>query len=141
MKVIEVQRRIEANPDDVWATISDADRLVGANAGVLRIDGEIAAGSRFKLWSMAAPKRAFPIKVTAFEPNRRMVWEGGMPFGLFRGVREFLVSDQDGGASFHMRETYSGLLLDLIWKSMPNLQPSFDTFGDGVKTAAEARGA
>lgn len=141
MKVIEVQRRIEAQPDDVWAIISDAERLVGASAGVLRIDGDIAAGNRFKLWSMAAPKRAFPIKVTAFEPTRRMVWEGGMPFGLFRGVREFLVSEQDGGAVFHMRETYSGLLLGLIWKSMPDLQPSFETFGDGVKATAERRDA
>lgn len=137
MKVIEVQRRIAAHPDNVWAIISDADRLVGANAGVLRVDGEIAAGSRFKLWSMAAPKRAFPIRVTAFEPKRRMVWEGGMPFGLFRGVREFQVSAEDGGAHFQMRETYSGLLLGLIWKSMPDMQPSFDTFGDGVKAAAE----
>jgi len=138
MKVVEVQRRIGAHPDQVWAIISNADRLVGANAGVLRIDGDIAPGSRFKLWSMAAPKRAFPIRVTAFEPKRRMIWEGGMPFGLFHGAREFLVSEEDGGTLFHMRETYTGLLLNLIWKSMPDMQLSFDTFGDGVKSAAEA---
>ena len=37
-----------------------------------------------------------------------------------------------------MREEYSGPLLPLIWRSMPDLQPSFDQFAAGLKARAEA---
>ena len=33
---------------------------------------------------------------------------------------------------------YTGLLLDMIWKSMPDLQPSFDTFAAGLKARVES---
>jgi hypothetical protein len=36
-----------------------------------------------------------------------------------------------------MREEYTGPLLPLIWRSMPDLQPSFDTFAAGLKAKAE----
>jgi transposase len=34
-----------------------------------------------------AAERWRSIKVTEFEPARRMTWTGGMPLGLFKGVR------------------------------------------------------
>jgi hypothetical protein len=37
-----------------------------------------------------------------------------------------------------MREEYSGPMLPLIWRSMPDLQPSFDKFAAGLKARAEA---
>jgi hypothetical protein len=39
-----------------------------------------------------------------------------------------------------MREEYSGPMLSLIWRSMPDLQPSFDQFAVALKQRAE-RGA
>jgi hypothetical protein len=36
-----------------------------------------------------------------------------------------------------MREEYTDLILPLIWKSMPDLQPSFDKFAAGLKKKAE----
>jgi hypothetical protein len=68
------------------------------------------------------PKRAHPIKVTEFEPGRRMVWTGG----------------ENGATRFHMREEFTGPMLPLIWKSMPDLGPSFDRFARGLKARAEA---
>ena len=44
-----------------------------------------------------------------------MVFSGGMPLGLFRGVRTYTL-DADGTATrFHMREEYAGPLLNMIW--------------------------
>jgi hypothetical protein len=36
-----------------------------------------------------------------------------------------------------MREEYSGPLLPLIWRSMPDPDPSFRPFADGLKRRAE----
>jgi hypothetical protein len=137
MSFFEVRRMILAPPERIWAVLTDAQRLVGARLGVTRIDGQIEPGGRIKLWSEAAPGRAFPLKITVWEPNRRMVWEGGMPFGLFRGVRRFELASVDEETNFHMREDYSGPMLAMIWKSMPDLTPSFATFADGLKSLSE----
>ena len=138
MNFFEVRRTILAPPERIWAILTDAQRLVEARLGVMRIDGHIENGGRIKLWSEAAPERAFPLKITVWEPNRRMVWEGGMPFGLFRGVRRFELASLKGGTNFHMREDYSGPMLGIIWKSMPDLAPSFATFADGLKSLSES---
>ena len=41
---------------------------------------------------------------------------------------------------FKMREEYSGPLLGMIWKSIPDLGPSFEEFAAGLKSGAEKEG-
>ena len=71
------------------------------------------------------------------EPARRLVLTGGMPLGLFKGVRTYTLTPEGTGTRFHMREEFSGPLLNIIWKSMPDLQPSFDEFAAGLKAKVE----
>jgi hypothetical protein len=134
----EVRRAIRATPDRAWSCLTDARRLVAGDLGITRLEGQIAAGAKLKLWSEAAPGRSFPLKVTVFEAPHRMRWEGGMPFGLFKGVRQFNLEPHDGGVVFHMREDYSGPLLGLIGKSLPDLTPSFEKFAAGLAALAES---
>ena len=61
-----------------------------------------------------------------------------MPLGLFRGVRTFRVTHDAGTTRVTMREQYDGLLEGLMWRSIPDLQPSFDRFVNGLKARAEA---
>jgi hypothetical protein len=37
-----------------------------------------------------------------------------------------------------MREEYSGPMLRAIWKSIPDLGPSFQQFADGLKNRVES---
>ncbi len=68
-----------------------------------------------------------------------MVWTGGMPLGLFTGDRTYsLTPISDGEVEFTMREEYSGLLAPLISRSIPDLQPSFETFAADLKRQAES---
>lgn len=138
MLVYEVRREIAAPTTRVWAILTDAAQLVAGPLGVKRIDGHIAAGARLVIWSEAAPGRGFPTRVAEFSPPARMVWTGGMPLGLFRGVRAFNLTPNGAGAIFHMREEFSGPMLGLIEGSMPDLNPSFAIFADGLKLLAEA---
>lgn len=134
MKHYEVRRTLKASPADIWAIITDGEALQKANLGITRFEGSVEPGATIKLWSEVSPKRAFTMKVQEFQPTRRMVWKGGMPLGLFTGVRQFNLSEVAGGTEFHMREEFSGPLLGMIWKSMPDLGPSFEKFADGLQT-------
>jgi hypothetical protein len=139
MKSYESSATIKATPDAIWAILTDARAYPSWDSGVESVEGHVAPDEKIKVASEANPKRAFPVKVTEFEPGRRMVWSGGMPLGLFKGVRTFSLQPRgDGSTLFRMREEYTGPLLPLIWRSMPDLGPSFEQFANGLKQRAEA---
>lgn len=138
MKHFEVTCTIAAPPDRVWTHLTDARALANGNLGVVRLDGTIAPGANLKVWSEANPGRGFAVRVAELSPPRRMVWQGGLPFGLFRGVREFTLTPQGSGTLFRMREEFSGPLAPLIGRSIPDLTPSFERFAQGLRALAEA---
>lgn len=138
MRFYEAGADIDASPDAVWAVLTDGASYADWDNGVIRLEGRVEPGARITVVSEANPKRAFPVKVTTFDPPRRMVWSGGMPLGLFKGVRTFTLVERDGGTHFTMREEYTGPLLSMIWRSMPDLGPSFEQFASGLKARAES---
>lgn len=141
MKAYDATTLIDATPAAIWAVLTDAPGYARWDSGVLRVDGRIADGEKLKLVSEANPKRTFALRVTEFRPGERMTWTGGMPLGLFRGVRRFTLTPQGNGTTrFTVREEYSGPLLPLIWRSMPDLGPSFRKFATGLKRQAEQAG-
>jgi len=138
MRAFNATATIAASPDRVWAILTDGPGYTGWDSGVERVDGRIAPGERITVVSKVSPGRPFPVEVTEFKPGRRMVWSGGMPLGLFKGVRTFTLSAQGGDATrFTMREEYSGPLAPLVWRSIPDLRPSFEQFATGLKARAE----
>jgi len=139
MKAFSVKISIRATPECIWALLTDAAGYSRWNNTVEKVDGTIAPGARVTVHPKINPGRAFPVKVTAFEPSRRMVWTGGMPLGLFKGERTFtLQAGANGAVEFSMREEYTGLMASLIGRSIPDLQPAFDEFASDLKRAAEA---
>jgi hypothetical protein len=141
MKSYDASATIRASSDAIWEILTDARSYTEWDSGVERVSGTIAKGETITVVSKANPGRAFPVQVTEFQPGRRMVWSGGMPLGLFKGVRTFTLSpESDGVTAFTVREEYTGPLLPMIWRSMPDLGPSFDQFATGLKSRAE-RGA
>lgn len=141
MKSYDATSTIQASPDAIWAILTDAPGYQAWDSGVERVEGRIAPGEKIKVVSKANPGRAFPVKVTEFTPGQRMTWSGGMPLGLFKGVRTYRLSpDEAGGTLFRMREEYTGPLLGLIWRTMPDLGPSFTQFATGLKHRVENGG-
>lgn len=137
MKSFEVRRTINAPPSRVWAQLTNADAMASGRLGITRLEGRIEPGGRLKLWSEVSPGRAFALRVAQFTPDRQMIWEGGMPLGLFKGVRRFTLTPSGNATDFHMREEFSGLLAPLIVRSMPDLTPSFEKFADGLSALVE----
>ncbi len=131
---------IDAPADKVWAIISDTPSYPSFDPTCIRVEGPRASlGSRLKVYSTFSPERAFPVKVTAYSPPRHMEWTGGMPLGLFKGVRTFTVEDTGPGKSrLVVREVFSGPMLALIGRSIPDMTEAFEGFCRGAKELAEA---
>ncbi len=139
MKFYESTALINAKPETIWALLTDAPNYPRWNPTVDRIEGKIAPGETIKLHVKVNPGRAFPVKVTEFVPPKRMVFSGGMPLGLFKGVRTFTMTPAGEATRFTMREEYTGPMLPLIWKTIPDMGPAFQEYAQSLKTAAEAR--
>lgn len=137
MKLFETRRTIAASPETLWAILTDPERIVAGGFGITRLDGVIAQGHRIRLESEAAPGRVFSLGVEEATPHRRMVWSSGAPL-VFNGRRSFTLTPLPGGTEFHMAEVFKGLMLPLIWRRMPDLQPGFEAFADGLKREAES---
>lgn len=137
MKTYTTSVEIKAPADRVWTVLTQDLQRDPTPFGIIRMDGAIAQDSKIKLRSEVDPKRAFALKVTTFEAPSKMVWRGGMPFGLFVGTRTFQLSEAGQTTVFRMQEVFRGALSGLIVKSIPDLTPSFETFANTLKEKAE----
>jgi hypothetical protein len=137
MKSFAVSTVIHATAESIWTILTDGARWAAWNPTIDRVEGSIESGGKLKVYTRLSPGRAFPVRVTQFAPLERMVWTGGMPLGLFKGVRTYTLTPRQGGVEFAMREEFSGLLAPLITRSIPDLQPAFDEFAAALKRRAE----
>jgi hypothetical protein len=141
MKEYSATTTINASPETIWTILTDASGYPGWDPNVDRIEGRIASGEKITAYTKLSPGRAFPVKVTEFVPGRKMIWSSGMPLGLFKGERTFTLAPQGNGAvEFTVREVFSGPLLPLIGRSIPDLTSSFEQFAAGLKRQAESAG-
>jgi hypothetical protein len=139
MKSFSTKAVIRAAPEKIWSILIDSASYPSWNPAVQKVEGRIALGEKVTVYPKSSGGRAFPVNVASFEPAKSMVWSGGMPMGLFKGVRTFRLTPRgDGSVEFSMHEEFSGLLSPLIEKSIPDLQPDFEAFAQGLKTISEA---
>jgi hypothetical protein len=138
MKCFSTSTIIQALPETIWDILVDGTKWVQWNTTIVKVEGNIALGETVTVYTKINPERAFSIKVSEFIPYERMVWTGEMPLGVFKGERTYtLTKRQDGTVEFSMREIFSGLMAQLIARSIPDLQPSFDEFSDALRRRAE----
>lgn len=137
MRSYEATSLIEAAPEQVWAVLADFAAWPSWDSGVTKVDGRLALGEKLSITVEANPGRAFPVKVVTLSEPDRMVFRGGMPLGLFTGERTYTLQRQGPATCFTMREQYTGPVAGMIFKSIPDLGPSFQQFADGLKRQTE----
>ena len=137
MRSYEAETTIDASATAVWDVLVDLGRYPQWDSGITKTEGTIAARSKIKIWTEVTPERPFPLDVDALDAPTKMVWSGGLPLGLFKGVRTFTLEPQGDRTHVRVREEYTGPLLGLIWRTMPDLQPSFDQFVAGLRAEVE----
>lgn len=132
---------IGATPDKLWAIITNTASYPSFDPTCIRVVGGTATeGARLRVYStLSKPERAFQVRVTTFAPPRLMVWTGGMPIGLLKGVRTFKIDKlSPDECRFTLSEQFSGPMMRLISRSIPDMTAAFEGFCRGLKELAEA---
>ena len=131
-----VEVTVRAAPAVVWAILTDARAFPRWNSTVTEVEGVIRKGARLRL-HVPGTSRTFTPTVTGVIPNERMTWTGGFA-PVFKGVRRFMLTPRDGAATdFTMTERFSGLLLPLVQRSLPDFGPVFRAYANDLKREAE----
>jgi uncharacterized protein YndB with AHSA1/START domain len=135
--------RIAAPADVVWAVLTDAGAYGDWNPEIVGIRGRFAHNERItaRVRIGSGAVRTVGLKITAFDPPRRMEWTGGMPFGLFVGVRVLTVRDVGTSSEFQMDLSMTGPLAGMILKSVGDRQPEVDSFSAALEARARTLAA
>ena len=103
------------------------------------IEARVRATYAAKAAQVPAPQgdRTFTPRVSNLVPDACMTWTGGFA-PLFKGVRTFELTPQPGGSTaFVMQECFSGLMLPLVARLMPDMGPVFERYAADLKHEAE----
>lgn len=137
MKKYTASISINAPAETIWKILADASSYPNWDLSMDHIEGRLALGETVKFFTRLSAQ-AFPVKVTAFEPDKKMVLTGGMPLGLFKSERTHtLTANKDGTTTYKTEEIFSGLLLPVFGKNIPDLTENFRNFATALKKQAE----
>ena len=133
-----VTTEIAAPVERVWALLIDAGGMTRWNSTLTSIEGPIELGGTVVMQVPEAPGMSFKPKVVRFEANREMEWRQGTS-RMFLGVRTYTVSAAPGSSTtrFEMTERFSGLLLPMIGRRLPEFGPIFHRYATDLKAEAE----
>jgi hypothetical protein len=140
MKQFQANTTIKATPEIIWQILTDAPSYPNWDPNMIRLEGTVAPGQKVVAYTKLSPEQAFPAKVTEFVPNQKMTWSSGLPLGLFKGERTFTLRPNGQGAvDVVVQETFTGLLMPILGRAIPDLTQSFRDFVSGLKKEAESR--
>ena len=131
-----VEIAIQAKPENIWKLLTNAEDFPRWNSTVSRIEGEVRDGERLTL-HVPGTTRTFTPRVSDVVPNVRMTWTGGFA-PMFKGVRTFELRPNDENSTlFAMEERFSGLMLPLAKRAMPDFGTVFRRYASDLKREAE----
>ncbi len=137
MKTFRATIKINASPEKIWEILTNANGYPEWDKSMERVEGKFALGEKITFHTKLSTQ-SFPVKVTKFETASQIVLTGGMPLGLFKSERTHkLTPVEDGKTAFHTQENFSGLLLPLFGKNIPDLTENFQGFVAALKKQAE----
>jgi len=133
--------RIAADPDTVWAVLTDFASYPEWNPFITRIEGSPEVGSRLVVRLSPAGGRGmtFTPTVLVATPGRELRWLGKLGIGgLFDGEHFFVLDRDDEGATrLTHGETFSGILVSLMGGATRKADDGFDAFNRALKRRAE----
>lgn len=136
-QVCRVEVSIRAGAERIWALLTDAPGFPRWNSTVAAIEGHIREGERLRL-RVPGTTRTFTPTVSRVVARERMTWADGFA-PMFKGVRVFeLKPARDGSTTFVMEERFSGLMLPLVKRSLPDFGPVFARYAADLKRASES---
>jgi hypothetical protein len=141
-KQLRSQIDIDATPERVWQVLSEFSAYPEWNPFITRADGQAQPHSRLVMRMQPVGARGMTLRPTVVEATRgqRLSWRGrlGMP-GVLDAEHSFTITArEDGGVRLSQDETFTGLLVPLIARSLDrHTLPAFDAMNAALKHRAE----
>lgn len=133
---------IEATPEVVWGVLTDLASYPEWNPFITSSVGKLIVGEQLvnRLEPPDGKAMTFKPTVTVIENERTFEWLGkfGIP-GLFDGRHRFEIEASPTGTDFIQRESFDGLLVRLLRKSLDNnTKAGFEAMNVALKARAES---
>ena len=108
-KDVYTEHFIAAEPEEVWAVITDAEGYAGWNNVIVQAEGTYAEGSKIMNW-VAEPDRK-PAKISStvvtYDPPYHLNQFGGY-LGVITFDHHYILEKVEGGTKVIQREEYTG---------------------------------
>lgn len=143
MKTVAATVDIDAPPMAVWAVLTDLTRYPEWNPHIREGTGEVAAGNRLTMKMFPPKGRPVTIRplVLAAEPGAEWRLFAGLPgiFGrlVFSGEHRFALTPAGDGTRLVQSETFRGILVPVIGKTLNSAQASFREQNEALKKRVE----
>lgn len=143
MRHVQSEITIDATPEQVWAVLTDFAAYPDWNPFISRISGSLEVGRKLTVRMQPPGGRGMTFKPTvqAAEPGQHLGWLGRliMP-GVFDGAHEFVLTPTaDGRTDLLQRETFSGILVALLARTVDQTSIGFDQSNQALKSRVERR--
>jgi len=139
---IETVIDIAAASGAVWRVLMDFSAYPDWNPMVRSIAGNPRRGERLDVCIQPPGKNRmrFRPRVQVVDEARSFSWLGQLLLpGLFDGLHEFRLQPVADGTRFYHRESFSGMLLPLIWPMMEApTRAGFEAMNQALRIRAEA---
>ncbi|MDD5712722.1 MAG: SRPBCC domain-containing protein [Smithellaceae bacterium] len=142
MHTIETQIEIDATAESVWSLLADFSGYSRWNPFIRSIEGRLEIGGKLNAFLKPPGTRGMRFRpvLLAAEANRELRWKGRLLLpGLFDGEHYFIINRRpDGGVVFRQGETFSGILVPLLRRSLDDAtRRGFIAMNEALKHEAE----
>ena len=133
---------IQASAADVWRILTDFDEFPKWNPFIRRASGRLEPGAKLDVFVQPSGAKGMTFRPTlrSVEPQRELRWVGRLLLpGLFDGEHVFRIEPLgDGQVRFVHSETFRGLLVPLLWRSLDtDTRRGFEEMNRALKARAE----
>jgi hypothetical protein len=144
-RLIKTETIIKADPDRVWAEMTDFASFPDWNPFVRKAQGRLEPGEQLKIQLRLdhGLPMTFRPRVTVVEPGRELRWLAtlGRP-GVFDVDRAFQITPHDGGVMFVMSEECTGWMTPVMFATNleAQLYRGYDALNDALRRRVEQAG-
>jgi hypothetical protein len=144
MFAVHTEVDIAASATRVWDVLTDFVAFPEWNPFIRRIDGVLTPRARLSVKIQPPGGRAmtFRPRVLRVEPERHFAWRGSTVVpGVFDGEHSFTLEPRGGGVRLVHGETFSGLLVPLLRRSLDTTtRQGFGAMNAALKARVEGAG-
>ncbi len=136
-KSVHTQITIKAAPHEVWAILTDAEKIKEWNPVLIPVEGVLKEGNtvKYEFHQDEENKSVIPAMVKQMVENKLLNQTGGMPFVLTFD-HKYILKSVDDSTSVIIHENYRGIMVP-FWNPAP-VERAYERLAEALKARVES---